>query len=85
MAKISKTYSFTNKKQIWRLLLTKSDKLIIETRDTENKEVFFTCLDAFTGEPVFKNLQMDEKFWIGIETTYKDIIFFHKCNQFIFH
>lgn len=76
--KIKKQYTFKNGRQIWRLLLTSSDKLLIETRDTENKEVQFSCLDAFTGKPVFENLQLEEKFWIGIETTYKDIIFFHK-------
>ena len=76
--KIKKLYTFKNEKQIWRLLLTSSDKLLIETRDTENKEVHFSCLDAFTGKPIFENLQLEEKFWIGIETTYKDIIFFHK-------
>lgn len=76
--KIEKLYTFKNGRQIWRLLLTTSDKLLVETRDTENKEVFFSCLDAFTGKPVFENLQLEEKFWIGIETTYKDVIFFHK-------
>ena len=76
--KIEKSYTFKNEKQIWRLLLTSSDKLLIETRDTENKEVHFSCLDAFTGKPIFENLQLEEKFWVGIETTYKDLIFFHK-------
>lgn len=76
--KIKNLYTFKNEKQIWRLLLTSSDKLLIETRDTENKEVHFSCLDAFTGKPVFESLQLEEKFWIGIETTYKDLIFFHK-------
>lgn len=76
--KIENLYTFKNERQIWRLLLTSSDKLLIETRDTENKEVHFSCLDAFNGTPIFENLQLEEKFWIGIETTYKDIIFFHK-------
>lgn len=75
---IKNKYIFKNDKQIWRLLLTTSDKLLIETRDTENKEVFFSCLDAFSGEFIFENLQLEEKFWIGIETTYKDVIYFHK-------
>ena len=76
--KIENLYTFKNEKQIWRLLLTTSDKLLIETRDTDNKEVFFSCLDANTGKPIFENFQLDEIFWIGIETTYKEVIFFHK-------
>ena len=43
--KIKKKYSFKNKRQIWRLLPTTTDKLVIEDRDTQNKEVFFNCID----------------------------------------
>lgn len=76
--KVEKAYSYTNNLQIWRLLITQTDKLIIETRNKESKEVFFSCLNIFTGEPVFEDIQFDEKSWIGIENTYKDIIYFHK-------
>ena len=76
--KIKKKYSFTNKRQIWRLLPTTTGKLIIEDRDTQNKEVFFNCLDINSGKKIFVNLQLEEKFWIGIETIVDDIIIFHK-------
>lgn len=75
--KLKKIFSFTDKRQIWRLLISSSDKLIIETRDTEKKEVFFNCLDLQKGKKIFKNFQLEEKFWIGIEALYKDYIFFH--------
>ena len=76
--KIKKKYSFTNKRQIWRLLPTTTGKLVIEDRDTQNKEVFFNCLDINSGKKIFANLQLEEKFWIGIETIVEDIIIFHK-------
>ena len=76
--KIKKKYSFTNKRQIWRLLPTTTGKLVIEGRDTQNKEVFFNCLDINSGKKIFTNLQLEEKFWIGIETIVDDIIIFHK-------
>jgi hypothetical protein len=78
LPKLKKAYSFSNKKQIWRLLVTDSDNLVIETRDLKTKEVSFTCLDILTGKKVFKNFQHDEKIWLGIEDIYKDIIYFHK-------
>jgi hypothetical protein len=78
---IKKLYSYSNKKQIWRLLPTDTNKLIIEERDLDKKQVFFNCLQSDTGIKIFKNFQLDEKFWIGIETIYKDVIFFHKFTK----
>jgi Domain of unknown function (DUF4905) len=78
---IKKLYSYSNKKQIWRLLPTQTGKLIIEERDFGSKEVFFTCLDTKTGKKIFDNFQIEEKFWVGIEEIYKDIIFFHKFRK----
>ena len=75
--KLKKNFSFKDKNQIWRLLISNSDKIIIETRDTDNKEAFFHSFDLTRGKKIFKNLQLDEKFWIGIETIHEDIIFFH--------
>ena len=77
MVKIKKKYSFTNNRQIWRLIPTDSGKIIIEDRDKEQKEVFFSCLNITSGEVFFKGLQLQDKFWTGIETVYNDIIFFH--------
>ncbi len=78
MVKIKKKYSFTNNRQIWRLIPTDTNKIIIEDRDNNSREVFFNCLDIITGEIIFRNFQLEDKFWIGIETIYNDIIFFHK-------
>ena len=78
---IKKLYSYSNKKQIWRLLPTQTGKLVIEERDPETKEVFFTCLDIKTGKKIFENFQLEEKFWVGIEEIYKDTIYFHKFRK----
>lgn len=79
--KIKKLYKYTNKRQIWRLLPTPSNKLVIEERDTDNKEVFFECLDLPTGKKIFHAIQMEEKYWVGIETIYNDIILFHTYSN----
>jgi len=79
--KIRKLYTFSNKKQIWRLIPTQTDKLIIEERDPGLKEVFFSCIDIGTGRKFFNMLQFEEKYWIGIEKVHRDIIFFHKFKK----
>lgn len=76
--KAVKLYKYESNNQIWRILISDSEKLIIETRDTNTKEVFFNCLELWSGNIIFNNIQLKEKHWIGIETVYKDLIFFHK-------
>ncbi len=75
---IFKEYHYTNDRQLWRLLPTDTGKIVIEDRNTETKEVFFNCLDIQSGVTIFQNVQLEEKFWIGIEEIKDDIIFFHK-------
>jgi hypothetical protein len=75
--KIKKEYTFTNNRQIWRLLPSNS-WMVIEDRNIETKEAFFSCIEINTGKKIFKNFQMDEKYWVGIETIKNNTIFFHK-------
>ena len=75
---IKHNYSFSNNRQIWRLIPTETGKIIIEERDTNNKEVFFNCLHISTGEKIFSEFQLEEKFWVGIEAVNNDIIYFHR-------
>ena len=74
---MKKHFTYKSEKQVWRILISDSDKLILETRDLNTKEVFFNCFYLENGENVFCDLQLDEKCWVGIEEIYKDIIFFH--------
>jgi len=52
--------------------------LIIEERNTENREAFFNCIDVLSGKIIFRSFQFEEKFWIGIEAVYNGIIYFNK-------
>ncbi|MGE5498526.1 MAG: DUF4905 domain-containing protein [Syntrophothermus sp.] len=76
--KLKHKYTFTNDRQLWRILISDSGKLIVEDRDVEKKLAYFSGLDSESGRKIFRNFQMEEKFWVGIETIYKDIIYFHK-------
>ena len=60
------------------MIPTDTGKIVIEERDTENKEVFFNCLKISSGEKIFSELQLEEKFWVGIEAVNGGMIYFHK-------
>lgn len=75
---MEKHFNYNSKRQLWRLLISEYDKIIIESRDITTKEVFFDCYDLNTTKTVFKNFQMEEKYWLGIDSVYKNIIYFHR-------
>ncbi|MCL6099741.1 MAG: DUF4905 domain-containing protein [Bacteroidetes bacterium] len=76
--KMEKHFSYKSPHQIWRILISDSEKLILETRDVNSKEVFFHCFDLWEGTKIFSDFQLEDKYWVGIETVHKDIIYFHK-------
>ena len=76
--KLKKIYRFDNKRQIWRIIPTNNDQLIIEEREPEKKQAYFHCLTLKSGKKLLKDFQLDDKFWVGIESVRDDIIFFHK-------
>lgn len=76
--KLKKKYRFDNKRQIWRIIPTNSCKLIIEERESEQKQVYFHCIELTSGKKILQDFQLDDKFWVGIETVKDDFIYFHK-------
>lgn len=79
--KLKKLYKHDNKKQIWRILPTSENKVVVEERDSATKEVFFNCFEIESGKKIFNEFQLDEKNWCGIESIYKDVIFFHTYGK----
>lgn len=79
--KLKKLYKHDNKKQIWRIIPTSNKKLVLEERDSKTKEVFFSCIEIESGKKIFTEFQLEEKNWIGIESIYNDIIFFHAYGK----
>jgi hypothetical protein len=79
--KLKKQYKHDNGKQIWRILPTDNNKVVLEEREINTKEVFFSCIEIESGKKIFKNYQLDEKNWIGIESIYNDIIYFHSYGK----
>lgn len=76
--KLKKKYRFDNKRQIWRIIPTNSGKLVIEERESEKKQVYFHCIELTSGKKILQDFQLDDKFWVGIESVKDDYIYFHK-------
>ena len=75
--RLKKLYKHDNGKQIWRILPDQNKKVVIEEREIKTKEVFFSCLEINSGKKFLNEFQLDEKNWVGIESVYNDMIFFH--------
>lgn len=82
MIKIQKLFSFNQGRNIWRIILTDLDQIVIEERDIQNKEVFYSCIDRQTGKFFWKNkTYLNEKFWIGIEGTISKYLILHQFEK----
>lgn len=82
MNKIQKLFSYSQDLNIWRILISELEQVIIEERDINKKEVFFSCIELESGKPVWKNKTFEnEKFWIGIEGTKSKYLFLHMFEK----
>lgn len=78
---LKKLYTHNNNRQIWKILVSDTNRLLIEERDLNTKEAFYHCIQAGTGKYYINDLQFDEKVWIGSEGIYEDILFIHKYGK----
>ena len=46
---MKKHIRFKDGSQVWRILISPTGNLIIETRDTEKKEAYFSCYKLESG------------------------------------
>lgn len=82
MYKIQKLFSFNQGRNIWRIVLTDLDQIVIEERDVQKKEVYFSCIDRVSGKFFWKDKTfLDEKFWIGIEGTNSKYLILHQFEK----
>lgn len=73
-----KNYSYTNGRNLWRLIPAGKNLLVIEERDNTSKEVFYSCIEMSSGKLLFSDFQTEDKIWSGIEEIYRGFIYFHK-------
>lgn len=63
---------------IWRLLPSENGLFIGEDRSPDRKDVSFFCLQQATGTPLWKDVMLREKWWIGLEAIYGQTVFLHE-------
>jgi hypothetical protein len=62
---------------IWRMVLAEHGTLVGECRDPETKIASFFCLDMASGKVLWKDLRLDEAWWVGIEAVQKNVVILH--------
>jgi len=70
-------WTYTADGMLWRLFCAKGGRIVGECRDRERKTASFFCLDESTGLPFWKNLQLEEAWWVGIEAILGDALILH--------
>jgi hypothetical protein len=76
--KINPAWQFQTAGQLWRILFSDSGRIVGEDRDEERKEVTFFCLDEPSGKVLWSGVGFQERWWIGIETTYDGFVYLHE-------
>ncbi len=74
--KLRPYFKYNQKGNIWRMHFSAGDILVCETRDLNTKETCFFSLNYKTKQVFLSNFQMNEKWWVSIESVTDDLIFF---------
>lgn len=77
---IREHFSYSGK-QIWKILINNKNELLLEERDLEKKETYFSLFSIEKGKLIIKKIQVEEKYWVGIELFNNELIIFHKFAQ----
>lgn len=63
---------------VWRILLANDAPiLLIETRNTENRTAIFYVFNLQTQSFIISDLELSEKWWLGVECVKNNCIYFH--------
>lgn len=62
---------------VWRMKISRSGEILLEIRDPEKKEAWFSCLDETSGTELWTGLRLDEPWWIGVEDMEQGRLFLH--------
>jgi hypothetical protein len=74
--------SYQFKSPVWRLEIDAlSEILFAEVRDQSDKKVHFAAIRLDTGELLFDDLQTEERWLTGIETTYSGVLLLHNYQS----
>ncbi len=65
------------RRHIWLMKFSGTGAIVLELRDIERKQASFACLDEETGAVRWKDLSLEEPWWVGIDDIDGDMLFLH--------
>lgn len=66
---------------IWRVSPNHQNCIITEVRNITEKNVSFNCVEATTGQLKWNNIQLSQKWWIGVEGIFGDVLILHEYER----
>jgi len=79
---LKKSWSFSQLGNLWRIFITSNDILIGETRNLEEKIVYFFSIDLNSGNHFFKNYLFENgNYWVSIEGYNAGNIYLHRFEN----
>ncbi len=76
--KLRVSWRFEATGQIWRVMPDATHYFVGEDRDVQPKATSFFCVDALNGSALWRDVRIDEQWWVGLESIYRDVVFLHK-------
>ena len=74
---VSPTWRYTTKGILWRLLPSEEAVFVIEDRNAESKTVTFAGIDAATGVVLWRDLRLEDDWWVSLQSTHHGVLFLH--------
>jgi hypothetical protein len=75
------SWTYKSSGVIWRVLFAEATHIVGENRDRSKKSTSFFCVDRETGRIVWDDLQLDEKWWVGIEAVRRGVVLLHEYER----
>jgi hypothetical protein len=77
LKRLKPAWEFETDALIWRIFFTPLNTIVGESRNQSIKSTSFFCVDAHSGNPLWKNVKFDEPWWIGIEKVHDRWLILH--------
>jgi hypothetical protein len=74
---LTPAWTFAASGIIWRMVLADSGFIIGECRDPQARLASFFSVETETGAVLWKDLHLDEQWWVGLEAVHNDVVLFH--------
>jgi hypothetical protein len=70
-------WSFSAAHTLWRVIFSHSGYIVCEERNTDEKNVSFSCIESTTGKMLWSQYSFNERWWIGVEGITGDRLYLH--------